>query len=370
LKQMMQGRHLVLLFFLGVLTLLTSCGGGAPAASWFGIAGGDDAVYLAANEQVFALSVESGTQLWAFPPEPDRETGPFFAIPLLTAESIIVGAFGQNGELLAISRNGGSQNWSVETAAPIVAGAVATDGGIIVGNNEGEVFLVETESQTARLLLNADKPIWASPLVDEANGRIYVASMNHRMYAVDLERNEQVWAFDAGGALVGTPALNDGMLFFGALNSTFYAIDAETADEIWRFETDGWVWGGPLVDGDTVFFGDMSGKLYALNTANGDERWIFEADGGVRVTPLLTNDPSGEDEGSLLYFGTREGTLYALRAEEGIQRWSLPLDGAIYSQPMIHNGLLLVSPHNAKAKLIALDPESGAERWSYPPREE
>jgi len=44
--------------------------------------------------------------------------------------------------------------------------------------------------------------------------------------------------------------------------------------------------------------------------------------------------------------------------------------GSILSQPVLHQGYLLISPHNAKVQLIALDPESGAERWSYPPQEE
>lgn len=360
----MRKRGLPFLFSLiawGTLTLLTSCGGGLPAISWFGIAASDDTVYLAANEQVFALDVESGDELWAFPHQSDREIGPFYATPLVGKEAVVVGGFG-DGKLYALSQSGGAQDWAVETDASIVEGAVSTNGKVVVGNNNGQVYLIDTETQQEQILLQAKKPIWAVPLVDEVNGRIYIAAMDHRLYAVDLESGEQLWSFKAGGALVGTPALDDGVLYLGALDSNLYAIDAETGQKLWRFKADGWVWGGPLVDEGTVYFGDMSGQFYALDVVSQEERWTFEAEGGVRVTPLLVD--------GVLYFGTRKGKVYAVRAANGTQEWMMPQPGAIHSQPVISGGYLLVVPHNAKVKLVALDLEGGAERWSYPQREE
>lgn len=342
--------------------MLTGCVGGVPAVSWFGIAASDDTVFLAANEQIFALDLESGAELWAFPSEPDRKIGPFYATPLLTNDALVVGGFG-DGKLYALSRDNGTQEWTVETGAAVVEGAVPIDDGVVLGNSQGEIYQVAAETQEKRLLLETDEPIWALPLMDQANGRAFIASMDHHLYAVDLASGERLWAFEAGGALVGTPALSDGVLYFGAINSVFYAVDAETGTELWRFQTDGWVWGGPVVDKGTVYFGDMAGRLYALDTEGGGERWpAFEAEGGVRVTPVLLN--------GLLYFGTRQGKVYAVSAENGTQQWALDLNGAIYSQPVVSGSYLLVSPHNAKTKLVALNTESGAERWSYPRQEE
>lgn len=370
MKQQMRKRSLPFLFSLialGTLTLLTSCGGGLPAISWFGIAASDDTVYLAANEQVFALDVESGDELWAFPDESDREIGPFYATPLLENETVVVGGFG-DGKLYTLSQSDGGQNWAVETDASIVEGAVSTNGKVVVGNNEGEVYLIDTETQQEQMILQAKKPIWAVPLVDEVNGRIYIAAMDHRLYAVDLESGEQLWSFKAGGALAGTPALDDGVLYLGALDSNLYAIDAETGQKLGRFKADGWVWGGPLVDEGTVYVGDMSGKVYAVYLDSQEEgwtfeeRWTFEAEGGVRVTPLLVD--------GMLYFGTRKGKVYAISAANGVKQWTVEQPGAIHSQPVISGGYLLVAPHNAKVKLVALELEGLAERWSYPPREE
>ena len=357
----MRGRHLALFFSVFALIWLTSCGASTQSASWFGVSSSDDTVYLAANQHVFAVNLESGAELWRFPLESDTKTGPFFATPLLTGDTAIVGSFG-DGQLYSLSRERGVQDWVVETEATIVAGARSTNYGIVVGNGEGEVFLVDPDTQEKRLLMKADEPIWATPLVDEAGERVFVASMDHHVYAVDLASGEQRWVFDAGGALVGTPALSDDVLYFGTLTSSFFAIGAKTGEELWRVETDGWVWGGPLVVQDTVYFGDMTGKVYALNAAGGSQRWIFEAEEGVGVTPVLSD--------GILFFGARGGQVYAVRVEDGSQKWSLPLDGSVYSQPVLRDDHLLISPHKANVQLVALDSESGAEIWSFSAQEE
>ncbi len=358
MKQYFWERPALFLVLLGALFLLTSCGGRGPESSWFGIAADDEVVYLAANEQVFALDLETGAELWAFPTEPDKEIGSFYATPLLMQDKIIAGDF-SHGKVYAISQETGRQEWEVELGERIVGGAVAADGGIIVGDNEGQVYLVQ--DRIAASLLEADKSIWATPLVDADQGRVYIACMNHYLYAMDLETGAQIWAFEADGAIAGTPALHDGVLYFGTLASTLYAIDAETGAEQWTFSAQGWVWGGPLAHQDAVYFGDMAGNLYALDASDGDEIWTFEAQGGIRVAPIVADD--------LIYFGTRDKKVYAVRVDNGDQDWSQPVDGSVYSQPVISGDTLLLAPYKSKVKLVALDIEGGAERWSYPQKE-
>jgi len=363
LKLQFGGRRGALLLLFAALMALAGCAGGVQQVSWFGVAADEAAVYLAGNGQVVALDLESGAAMWSFPVTTDGEKiGPFFATPLVEGRVVNIGGYDSEGTLWALSLDDGTEQSAVLTNSPIVEGPASVDGGLVVGNNAGEVYLVDPETQEKRLLLKTDESIWATPRVDEASGRVYVASMDHYLYAVDLAGGDTLWTFKAPGALVGTPALSDGVVYFGSLNNVFYAVDAETGDERWHFETEDWVWGGPLVDEDVVFFGDLSGKVYALNAIDGSQIWAFDAEGGVRATPLLMGD--------LLYVGTREGKIYGIQAADGTQKWAQSVTGAVYSHLVGAGGLVLASPHNAKVQLVALDPESGAERWSYPPQEE
>ncbi len=362
MRKLLRGRSLALLFFLAGLALFAGCSGGAQQASWFGVAADADTAYLAADEEVLGLDLESGVELWAFPIEPDRqEFGPFYATPLVQGNVINVVGYG-DGEVYALTQFGGTQEWAVETGAGIVEGAASTDGGLVVGNNDGEVYLIDQETQEKRLLLKVDEPIWATPRVDEATGRVYVSAMDHHLYAVDLESGGELWEFDAGGVLVGTPALGDGVVYVGTLTSKVHAVDAETGSGLWQVDTEGWVWGGPLVVGDTLYFGDLDGDFYALDANDGSQRWTFKAEGGVRATPVMRD--------GTLYFGTQKGYVYALSAEDGTQEWAQTVPGAVHTQLVIAGDYLLVSPNRAKVQLVALDPESGAERWSYPLLEE
>ena len=140
-----------------------------------------------------------------------------------------------------------------------------------------------------------------------------------------------MWGFDAPGALVGTPALSDGVVYLGSLNNAFFALDAETGDERWRFETEGWVWGGPLVD-DCHFFGDLSARF---------TRWMrsMAASFGPSM-PRVACGHTLAHGGDLLYLDTREGKVYALSAADGTQEWVQSLSGAIYSNLVIAGGLV------------------------------
>ena len=58
-------------------------------------------------EEVVALDLEGGAELWGFPVGPDRqEFGPYYATPLVNGDVINVGGYG-DGELYALARERG-----------------------------------------------------------------------------------------------------------------------------------------------------------------------------------------------------------------------------------------------------------------------
>ena len=135
-----------------------------------------------------ALNLENGDAVWTFPVETDAEIGPFFATPLVETSVVDIAGYDSEGTLSALSLAGGDEQWAMLTTAPMVEGPASFDGGLVVGNDAGEVFLIESETQEKRLLLKADEPIWATPRVDEANGRVFVASMDHYLYSLGFGR--------------------------------------------------------------------------------------------------------------------------------------------------------------------------------------
>lgn len=81
------------------------------------------------------------------------------------------------------------------------------------------------------------------------------------------------WSFQAGSALLSSPAVSGDRLFVGS-----YAVKAATGKKLWEFETGGPVTNSPAVSGDMVYFGSYEMRICALNAATGKKVWEFQTD--------------------------------------------------------------------------------------------
>ncbi len=64
------------------------------------------------------------------------------------------------------------------------------------------------------------EPIWATPTTD---GKfVYVASMDHHVYALDPATGQEQWKTDMGAAIIFTPTLSEeGILYLATLARRF-----------------------------------------------------------------------------------------------------------------------------------------------------
>ncbi|MEV6795525.1 PQQ-binding-like beta-propeller repeat protein [Streptomyces sp. NPDC051320] len=160
----------------------------------------------------------------------------------------------------------------------------------------------------------------------------------------------------------------------------------------WRFRMSNDVWGTPVVDGDLLYVTSFevhaldvgSGRrqfktkdvawamavsggrihasdgptLYALDGADGSDRWRLTTDAWVYSLQA--------DRGTLIT-GTRGGGVQAWEASNGEKLWEITGAQTDFETPeagpAIHGDTVYVWKD---ARLLALDPRTGAERWSYP----
>ena len=75
---------------------------------------------------------------------------------------------------------------------------------------------------------------------------LYLASMDHYLYALDLNYDtsslevdeagsrtlvaEPLWSLDLGAAVAANPVLVDGVIYAGTIDGTLYAVDLETTN--------------------------------------------------------------------------------------------------------------------------------------------
>jgi outer membrane protein assembly factor BamB len=249
-----------------------------------------------------------------------------------------------------------------------VEGGALGDGVFVIGNSDGNVYALDTESGTLRWTFETDHHVWATPLI--VSDTVYVGSMDRHLYALDLNTGEAEWAFQRKGAFASTPALKDGTLYIGAFNDAFYAIDAADGTERWHFEGEDWFWGSPVIYGGIVYAVDVKGRVYAFDAETGEERLLrsLVTDQGQAV-PVRAG-PSISEDGSQLFVSAESGTLYALDASDGFVNWSRAAEGQGLSRPVVSDSLVHQSLILGNPRIRALQVEEGREAWAFPPPEE
>lgn len=190
---------------------------------------------------------------------------------------------------------------------------------------------------------------------------------------------EVKWTFAAAGAIVGSPAVVDGVVYFGALDGHLHAVIAATGAEVWKFKSRMPIACTPAVTGGTVYFTSSAGSLAALDAATGAPKWVcaieaerrFEARGlhgyppATQTMPdawdVFTSSPAVSD--GLVFFGAGDCGIYAVDAATGVLQWSFRTGNVVHASPAVAGGTVFVGSWDSR--IYALDARSGAVKWTF-----
>jgi outer membrane protein assembly factor BamB len=187
------------------------------------------------------------------------------------------------------------------------------------------------------------------------------------------------WAFKAGGAIVTSPALADGVVYIAALDGHLYAIDQQTGKEKWNFKSRMPITSSPAVVGDTLYFVSSAGSLAALDIKTGQPKWVyaieyerkFEAKNlhgypsAAQTIPdawdLFTSSPAVAN--GKVYFGSGDGNVYCVDAQTGALLWKFATKDVVHSSPAVVNNTVYIGSWDSY--LYAIDADTGQEKWSF-----
>lgn len=317
---------------LAILMVIVSVVGctstGVQAAGWSGVAVTGGSLFFGSGKgELVGLSVASGTQLW-------------------------------NPIALASASSGGGFGCAAPSTLVAVYGTPATDGTTVyVAGYNGAVYKIvpsSVTSNTTYLDESRPKPVVGGPIV--AQGRVYVASDDGKLYALDATTLAKVWEFKTGDKLWSTPALDGGTLFIGSFDKKVYAVDAENGKEKWSFATQGAIVATPLISGGTVYVASFDRHIYALDEASGALKWQFPAEGDAASKPERWFWASPVMVGGTIYVPCLDGKVYLLKASDGSLLSALDLGASISSSPVVVNSKVILATEDGK--LYSLDEAS------------
>jgi eukaryotic-like serine/threonine-protein kinase len=159
------------------------------------------------------------------------------------------------------------------------------------------------------------------------------------------------WTFKAGGPIVTSPAIDQGVLYFGAMDGHLYAIAQDTGLEKWNFKSRMPIASSPAVANGMVYFVSSAGSLAALDAATGKPKWVlpteyerrFEARHLHGLAPEQQTIPDGWDiftssptvANGKVYFGSGDGNVYAADAQTGMLQWKFATKDVVHASPAV-----------------------------------
>jgi outer membrane protein assembly factor BamB len=203
-------------------------------------------------------------------------------------------------------------------------------------------FNVVSGGNPLGVYLDADNPESIIGGVVVADSRVFVASVDGYLYALNQDTLARLWRFKTGDKIWSTPVVANGTVYIGSFDKKVYALDAASGAEKWSFDTGGAVVAAPVVSGNSVFIASLGRNLFALDANTGDVLWQYPSESSLVkpgnwfwATPVL--------EGGFLYAPNTDGNIYIINAQDGtLQSGPLKTGDSIVSSPVLANGNVIL----------------------------
>ncbi|MBL9167920.1 MAG: PQQ-binding-like beta-propeller repeat protein [Verrucomicrobiales bacterium] len=162
----------------------------------------------------------------------------------------------------------------------------------------------------------------------------------------------KLWEFKTGGAVKSSPAIAQGKVYVGSLDQKVYALDLRTGAKAWEFKTEGGVESSPLVLEGRVYVGSEDTHLYALNAKTGALDWKFATGDKILGGPNWVASPKPGEKWILA--GSYDFKLYCLEAATGKSNWVYESSNYINGTPAVSEGKTVFGGCDALIHVISL----------------
>lgn len=264
---------------------------------------------------------------------------------------------------------------------PLVIAALALSACGIFSDDDDEEAIEPIELVDIETKIDVRR-LWSTKIGDGAEflrvalqpagdgSRIYAASRNGNVVALDPASGKTVWRNELDIELSAGPGVGDGLVVVGAADGYLVAINADSGAELWRANITGETLARPVIEDDTVMVLTIDNRLRALSAFDGSSRWIVE-----QSTPDLTMRGSAPPVtvGTTVIAGFDNGRLVAVNIASGDRVWesllSPPSGRSDLERLADIDGLISVVGQDVYAvgyqgNLAAIASESGQVMWS------
>jgi len=290
------------------------------------------------------------------------------------------------------------------TAGVIQSSPVLLDNSILIGSNDGNLYLFNKDTGAEQWHFSTKGAVVATPVVHQDT--VFITSGDGFCYAVNAKTGQKIWQQKAGQSIFASPNYSAGKIFFGSSDSCLYALKSSNGEILWKYKTNGYIKAKPAVKANSICFGSWDGYFYCLSVEKGLLIWkqrisenqyypaatsnplivvdkIFVAshdhtahaynlaDGNVLWEHLKTDNrqPGYSSPGNFddkVVFGSLTGHLFALSENAGKEIWTTTLADSL--DPVFDSSPAIVYPDvvvgSIGGVLYGVNFNSGEKLWS------
>lgn len=333
-----------------LLLLLPLLGGCSTISGWFELDDDDDP-----QQPAELLDIEQQVEvskLWSVSVGDGQGDGLYKLQPETSSDTIYVAS--AEGEVKAISKDGGRTLWRVKLKRPLSGGVGRHGDALFVGGPDGEVLRLDAGSGEIVWEAAVSGEVLAAP---QGNGRVVIVqSYDGRLYGFDHKTGERLWRFDSNVPVLtirgtSTPILANGVAYAGFANGRVFAFDVSDGSIRWEarvaipegrseIERIVDVDGAMAIVGSELYVASYQGRLAALDMRTGRKIWQRNVSSFNGVSQGFGNVYLAEESGAITAF-LRNGQ--GIRWEQGALAWrglSKPVPVSSYLAVVDYQGYL------------------------------
>jgi outer membrane protein assembly factor BamB len=218
----------------------------------------EDVLYIGDNAgTLHAIAAADGASKWKRP----LGSQALYSSPAVIHGRVYVGSV--EGKIHALEATNGNILWSYTTEAAVYSTLTAARGRLVAADYSGRLYVMDpVEARPPLGPILQLGPFAASPAT--LGPLAFVASTNHRLYAVDVTQVTPRWNVSLGGPILSSPAIIQRVVLVGGADGNLHQFDADTGAPLRQCPTGDAIFTAPAVAHGVVYVISRDGHLYAF----------------------------------------------------------------------------------------------------------